>query len=142
MKSNKKIGVAKVDKIDYILASIGAIVGYFVGGLDQLLTVFAVIFVIDTISGIIKSNINGTYSSKEFRNGILNKCGYILAIILVVQLDKLLGNTGALRTALLFCFIYNEGVSVVENLGEMGVPIPKTITNALEVLHKKSEEDK
>ena len=140
MKSNNRTGVAKVDKIDYILASIGAIVGYFVGGLDQLLTVFAVIFVIDTISGIIKSNINGTYSSKEFRNGILNKCGYILAIILVVQLDKLLGNTGALRTALLFCFIYNEGVSVVENLGEMGVPIPKTITNALEVLHKKSED--
>lgn len=140
MKSNNKTGVKTLDKIDYILAGIGAITGYFVGGLDQLLTVFAVIFVIDTISGIIKSNINGTYTSKEFRKGILNKCGYILAIILVVQLDTILGNTGALRTALLFCFIYNEGVSVVENLGEMGVPIPKTITNALEVLHKKSED--
>lgn len=140
MKSNNKIGVNVLDKIDYILAGIGAIIGYFLGGLDQLLTVFAVIFVIDTMSGIIKSNINGTYSSKEFRHGILNKCGYILAIILVVQLDKILGNTGALRSALLFCFIYNEGVSVVENLGEMGVPIPKAITNALEVLHKKSEE--
>ena len=141
MKSNIKIEVKILDKIDYILAGIGAIVGYFLGGLDQLLTVFAIIFVVDTVSGIIKSNINGTYSNKTFRKGILNKCGYILAIILVVQLDKLLGNTGALRTALLFCFIYNEGVSVVENLGEMGVPIPKAISSALEVLHKKNDAD-
>lgn len=52
-----------------------------------------------------------------------------------------MGGAGALRTALLFCFICNEGISIIENLGEMGVPIPKTITNALEVLHKKADEE-
>jgi toxin secretion/phage lysis holin len=136
---NDKKGIITMDKMDYVLAVIGAIAGYLLGGLDQLITVFATVFIVDTISGIIKSNISGTYSSKAFRKGILNKSGYLLAIILVVQLDKLLGNTGALRTALMFCFIYNEGVSVIENLGEMGVPIPEKIKDALEVLNKKSE---
>lgn len=136
---NDEKGIIIMDKMDYVLAVIGAIAGYLLGGLDQLLSVFAVVFIIDTISGIIKANISGTYSSKAFRKGILNKSGYLLAIILVVQLDKILGNTGALRTALLFCFIYNESISVIENLGEMGVPIPEKIKAALEVLNKKSE---
>lgn len=140
MNDSKK-GIIRMDKINSVLAIIGGIAGYFLGGLDQLLSVFATIFVLDTITGIIKANMNGTYSSKEFRNGVFCKSGYLIAIILVVQLDAITGNTGALRTALLFCFIYNEGISIIENLGEMGVPIPKTITNALEVLHKKADEE-
>lgn len=136
---NDEKGIITMDKMDYILAVIGAVTGYLLGGLDQLIIVFAFAFIVDTVSGIIKANIAGTYSSKAFRNGILNKSGYLLAIILVVQLDKILGNTGALRTAILFCFIYNESVSVIENLGEMGVPIPEKIKDALEVLNKKSE---
>lgn len=137
MSDNNRKGIITMDKMDYVLAIIGAIAGYLFGGLDQLITVFAFAFIVDTVSGIIKANISGTYSSKAFRKGMLNKSGYLLAIILVVQLDKILGDTGALRTALLFCFIYNESVSVIENLGEMGVPIPEKIKVALEVLNKK-----
>lgn len=62
----------------------------------------------------------------------------MLAIILAVQLDKILGDTGALRGALLFCFIANESTSIVENLGEIGVPIPDAVKNAIAVLRNKS----
>jgi toxin secretion/phage lysis holin len=65
--------------------------------------------------------------------------GYMLAIVLAVQLDRILGNTGTLRTALLFCFIANESTSIIENLGEMGVPIPNILARSIAILKDKSE---
>lgn len=62
----------------------------------------------------------------------------MLAIILAVQLDRILGDTGALRGALLFCFIANEATSIVENLGEIGVPMPDAVKNAIAILRNKS----
>ena len=89
---------------------------------------------------MIKSYLNGTYSSKLFRAGLLKKCGYMLAVILAVQLDKLTGNTGALRGAMLLFSVANEGTSIIENLGEIGIPFPDPIVNAIAVLRKKTEE--
>lgn len=120
-----------------IIAATGAVCGYIFGGLDIILQVFCIILVLDTLSGMIKSFSNGTYESKKFRKGLWQKCSYMLAIILAVQLDKILGDIGALRGALLFCFIANEGTSIIENLGEMGVPIPDPIINAIAVLKSK-----
>lgn len=127
------------EKYTVLLSVCGAITGYFFGGADLMLCTFLTVLVIDTISGMIKSFHNGTYESKLFRKGLWQKTGYMLAVILAVQLDRLIGNTGALRSALLFCFIANEGTSIVENLGEMGVPIPPTIVNAIAVLRKRSD---
>lgn len=130
------------DKSEIIIALTGAACGYLFGGLDMLIQVFAIILIVDTISGMIKSYLNGTYESKLFRKGLWKKSGYMLAVILAVQLDKLMGDTGALRSALLFCFIANEGTSIIENLGEMGVPIPDTIMNAIAVLKSRGESNK
>lgn len=128
-------------KFEFVAASAGAICGYLFGGLDITLQVFGMVLIVDTVSGMIKGFSTGTYESKIFRRGLWQKSGYMLAIVLAVQLDKILGNTGALRTALLFCFIANEGTSVIENLGEMGVPIPDPIINAIAVLKNKSNSD-
>lgn len=125
----------------FILALIGAACGYFLGGFDIMLQSFCIILTVDTVSGMIKGFVTGTYESKKFRKGLLKKSGYMLAIILAVQLDIILGNTGTLRGALLFCFITNEGTSVIENLGEMGIPIPAPIVNAIAVLKNKSKDD-
>ncbi|WP_302569748.1 holin family protein [uncultured Clostridium sp.] len=127
------------EKFNIILASIGAVTGYLFGGLDTLIEVFCIILVLDTITGMIKYYSKGEYQSKLFRQGLWKKCGYMLAIILTVQLDRLMGDSGALRTALLFCVIANEGTSIIENLGEMGVPFPDTIINAIHVLKNKSK---
>ena len=122
-----------------VLAATGATVGCIFGGMDLLLEAFCIILVADTIAGMIKGFATGTYASKKFRLGLCKKCGYMLAIILAVQLDRLLGDTGALRGALLFCFITNEATSIIENLGEIGVPLPDALKNAIAVLRNKSK---
>ena len=127
------------EKFNIIFASTGAILGYLFGGLDTLLEVFCIILILDTFTGMFKYYYKGEYQSKLFRKGLWKKCGYMLAIILTVQLDRLMGSTGALRTAILFCLIANEGTSIIENLGELGVPFPESIINAINILKNRSE---
>lgn len=114
----------------------GGVLGYFFGGLDAMLDAFVMILVVDTFTGMLKSYMQGTYSSKLFRSGLLKKCGYMLAIILAVQLDKITGNTGALRGAMLLFSSANEGTSIIENLGEIGVPFPDIIVDSIAALKK------
>lgn len=129
------------EKFNIIFAAIGAVIGYLFGGLDTLLEVFCIILILDTFTGMFKYYYKGEYQSKLFRKGLWKKCGYMLAVILAVQLDRLIGDTGALRSALLFCLIANEGTSIVENLGEIGIPFPETIINAIYVLKDKGEKN-
>lgn len=129
------------EKFVAIISFCGGVLGYFFGGLDILLNAFAITLAIDTLAGMIKSYLNGTYSSKLFRRGLFKKCGYMLAVILAVQLDKLVGDTGALRGAMLLFSVANEGTSIIENLGQIGIPFPKPIVNSIAVLRNKSEED-
>ena len=129
------------EKFNIIFASTGAILGYLFGGLDTLLEVFCIILILDTFTGMFKYYYKGEYQSKLFRKGLWKKCGYMLAVILAVQLDRLMGDTGALRSALLFCLIANEGTSIVENLGEIVVQFPETIINAIYVLKDKGEKN-
>lgn len=129
------------DKLRYIIAALGGVLGYLFGGLDILLEVFAMILIIDTVTGMLKHFALGTYESKKFRQGLIKKSGYMLAIILAVQLDRLMGDTGALRSALLFLLIANEGTSIIENLGEIGVPFPEPIINSIAILRNKSKDN-
>ena len=128
------------EKFVAIISFCGGVLGYFFGGLDILLNAFMITLAIDTLAGMIKSYLNGTYSSRLFRAGLLKKCGYMLSVILAVQLDKLTGNTGALRGAMLLFSVANQGTSIIENLGEIGIPFPDPIVNAIAVLRKKTEE--
>ena len=129
------------EKFKAIVTFCGAVLGYFFGGLDVLLNSFATILVIDTFTGMLKSYILGTYKSKLFRVGLLKKCGYMLAIILAVQLDHITGDTGALRGAMLLLSIANEGTSIIENLGEIGIKFPQPVVNAIAALKKRSDID-
>lgn len=129
------------DKLRYVIAALGGVLGYLFGGLDILLEVFAMILIIDTVTGMLKHFALGTYESKRFRQGLIKKSGYMLAIILAVQLDRLMGDTGALRSALLFLLIANEGTSIIENLGEIGVPFPEPIINSIAILRNKSKDN-
>lgn len=128
------------EKFVTIITFCGGVLGYFFGGLDILLNAFMITLAVDTFAGMLKGYLNGTYSSKLFRRGLLKKCGYMLAVILAVQLDKLTGDTGALRGAMLLFSVVNEGTSIIENLGEIGIKFPAPIVNAIAVLKKKSEE--
>lgn len=123
------------------LAVVAGIASYFLGGLDALISVFATVWILDTATGMLKSWNNGNYESKKFREGIIKKIGYIIGIILSVQLDTLAGGSGILRNAVLTFFIANEGMSIIENLGDMGVKFPNALTNAVKSLNKDKNEE-
>lgn len=129
------------EKISMGLGVIMGFVSYFMGGLDTLLSVFATILIVDTATGMLKAWNNGNYESKEFRKGFIKKSGYLLGIIMAVQIDKLIGDNGALRSAVLTFFIANESFSILENLGEMGVHFPKVFSNAIKSLNGEEKEN-
>ena len=82
----------------------------------------------------------GTINSLSMAKGLVRKGVYLLIILVAYRLDLSL-NADYIRTAVIIAFIVNEVISIIENAGIMGVPIPKVITRAVEVLRNKSEGD-
>lgn len=99
-----------------------------IGGWDLSLQVLLVVVVVDIISGTYKGIKNGELSSKRIREGLMTKSGYLLVLILVHQFDLLFGyEEPVLRTVTAWLYIFTEAVSVIENLYEIGIPIPKKL---------------
>lgn len=122
-----------------ILATVGYLFIYLLGGWDVSLQCLLLAIVFDYISGIIKAFHAKTLSSKIGFQGILKKVGILLIVMLGVLVDRVTGNTGAVRTLVIYYFVANEGLSVIENLGQCGVPIPASIKKALKALNKESK---
>ena len=70
----------------------------------------------------------------------MKKVGVLLIVMLAVLIDRVTGETGAIRTLVIYYFVANEGLSIIENLGQAGLPIPKAIKNALKALKEQSNE--
>lgn len=128
------------EKLSLIIAGVCSVVSYLVGGFDPILTVFVTILLVDTVTGMIKAWNAGDYSSKKFRAGFFKKTGYLLGIILTVQVDILLGGSGLLRDTVMTFFIANESFSIIENLGEMGIGFPEQLTNAIKSLNDRKHD--
>lgn len=123
-----------------ILAGIGTAFIYLVGGIDVALQCLLIAIVLDYISGLIKAFNTKQLSSKIGFKGILKKVGILLIVMVSVVVDRITGETGAIRTLVIYYFVANEGLSIVENLGQAGLPIPKAIKNALKALKEQSNE--
>lgn len=125
---------------------LGSILSYFIGDMTPALYTLLMFMCIDYLTGIInaivfhKSNktTTGTYDSKIGFKGLIRKCGIILMIIIAFQLDKILG-FNYVKDGVTFAFLFNELVSIIENLGLMGVKIPDIIKNTLNVLKQKGD---
>ena len=122
-----------------ILATVGYLFIYLLGGWDVSLQCLLLAIVFDYISGMIKAFHTKTLSSRIGFHGILKKVGVLLIVMLGVLVDRVTGNTGAVRTLVIYYFVANEGLSVIENLGQCGVPIPAAIKKALKALDKESK---
>lgn len=123
------------------LTIFGAAIGYFLGGLDGLLIVLLVFMGIDYITGIMCAIKEGNISSKTGFAGICKKILILILVGMSNMLDVYVLQTGSmLRTAALFFYISNEGVSILENAGKLGLPIPAKIKNVLAQLHDKAED--
>lgn len=116
-------------------------VSVLVGGWDTPLRVLLLLIFCDILSGLLKGWKDQTFSSRHFREGLMNKAGYFLVIVLAFQIDVLaLQNQPLVRTACVLFYIGVEGVSLLENLGAVGVPIPSVIRKHLKALQDKGED--
>ena len=136
-KSMDKIGLDKV--ISIIASEVATVFIFLVGEIDVALICLIVAIVLDYISGIIKAFNTKQLSSKIGFKGILKKIGILVLVMLAVLVDRVGGNTGAIRTLVIYYFVANEGLSILENLGEAGIPIPNAIKKALKVLKDQSK---
>lgn len=125
--------------ISSVLACIGTTFVYLIGGMDIAITCLLIAIALDYISGLIKAYECKVLSSKIGFRGILKKVGVLLVVMLSVLIDRVTGNTGAIRTLVVYYFVANEGLSIIENLAEVGIPIPKSLKKALKSLKKENQ---
>ena len=129
--------------IQLIFSAVGGWLGYFLGGCDGLLYALIAFVVIDYITGVMCAIINRELSSAVGFKGIFRKVLIFLLVGIANIIDVQVIGTGAvLRTAVIFFYISNEGVSLLENAGHLGLPIPEKIKMVLEQLHDRAENGK
>lgn len=128
--------------IQLVFAAIGGWLGYFLGGCDGLLYALIAFVVIDYLTGIMCAISDHTLSSEVGFRGICRKVLIFLLVGIANILDiHVLGNGSVLRTAVIFFYISNEGVSLLENAAHLGLPVPEKVKDVLEQLHGRAEGD-
>ena len=128
--------------IQVVLTAVGGWLGWFLGGCDGLLYALIAFVVTDYITGVMCAVADKKLSSKVGFKGIFRKVLIFLLVGIANILDmQVIGNGSVLRTAIIFFYISNEGVSVLENAGHIGLPVPQKMKDVLEQLHKHSESD-
>lgn len=117
-----------------LLSTIGYLFIYLVGGWDVALQCLVIAIALDYISGLMKAYINKTLSSRIGMRGLIKKLGLLIIVMVGTLVDRATGNTGAVRTLVIYYFVANEGLSILENLGQAGIPIPQSVKKALKAL--------
>ena len=112
---------------------------YVVGGFDIAIECLLIVMVIDYITGICSAYYNKKLNSKVGLKGILKKICYLCVVALSVVIDKLTGESGLVRTLVIYFFVANDGLSVIENMAEMDIKLPKKLVDSLDQLKKKGE---
>ena len=123
-------------------AAFGGFIGWFLGGADGFLYALIVFAVIDYITGVLCAIADKTLSSAVGFRGICRKV-LIFALVGIGNVIDVyvLGEASVLRTAVIFFYLSNEGVSILENAAHLGLPIPEKLKDVLEQLHDRSGKD-
>lgn len=125
-----------------VIAGIGGWLGWFLGGCDGLLYALIAFVVIDYITGVMCAVVDKNLSSEVGFRGIFKKVLIFLLVGIGHLLDaQVIGTGSVVRTAVIFFYISNEGVSLLENAGHLGLPIPSKIKVVLEQLHERAERE-
>ena len=127
--------------IQLLLAAIGGWLGWFLGGADGFLYALIAFVVIDYITGVMCAIVDKKLSSEVGFKGICKKVLIFMMVGIGNIIDvQVLGQVGVLRTAVIFFYLSNEGVSMIENAGHLGLPIPVKLKDILEQLHDRTED--
>ena len=126
--------------IQLILTAIGGWIGLFLGGCDGLIYALVVFVILDYITGILCAIADRKLSSEVGFKGICRKVLIFALVGLGHILDEQVIGTGStIRTAIIFFYLSNEGVSLIENAAHLGLPIPGALKDVLEQLHNRAE---
>lgn len=126
--------------IQLVFSGIGGTLGYFLGGLDGMLYTLLVFVVIDYLTGILCAIADKKLSSEVGFNGIARKIIIFALVGIAHLLDvQILGHVGVLRAMVIFFYVSNEGISIVENAAHLGLPIPEKLRTILQQLKEKEE---
>ena len=126
--------------IQLIFAAVGGWLGYFLGGCDGLLYALIAFVAIDYITGVMCAIADKSLSSEVGFKGICRKVLIFLLVGIGHIVDaQVIGSGGVLRTAVIFFYLSNEGVSLIENAAHLGLPVPDKLKAVLEQLHDRAE---
>ena len=124
----------------FLFTAVGGWLGYFLGGCDGLLIALVVFAVADYLTGVMCAVSDKKLSSAVGFRGICRKVIIFMLVGIAHMIDVNIIATGSvLRTAVIFFYLSNEGVSLLENAGHLGLPIPEKLKAVLEQLHDRAE---
>ena len=128
--------------IQIVFTAVGGWLGWFLGGCDGLLYALIVFVVIDYVTGVMAAVVDHKLSSEVGFKGIFKKVLIFLLVGIGHILDThVIGSGSVLRTAVIFFYLSNEGVSLIENAAHLGLPIPEKLKSVLEQLHDRAEKE-
>ena len=129
-----------INTIQIAIAALGGYIGYFLGGLDGFLYALIAFIVIDYLTGIMVAVLEKKLSSEVGFRGIFKKVLIFSLVAVAHIIDAELIRTGsAIRTAVIFFYLSNEGISILENTAKIGLPIPSKLKTVLEQLNKEEK---
>lgn len=129
-----------INSIQMIFTAIGGYVGWFLGGVDGFMYALITFVVIDYVTGLMVAVLEKKLSSEVGFRGIFKKVLIFTLVGIGNIIDVyLIKNGSAIRTAVLFFYISNEGISIVENSAKIGLPIPQKLKDILEQLNKEEK---
>lgn len=112
---------------------------YLLGGMDIALKSLIIIMMIDYITGVASAIYNKKLSSKIGFKGIIKKFSYLCIVALSVVIDNLISQDGVIRTLVIYFFVANDGLSIIENMAEMDIKLPKKLVDSLEQIKGEGE---
>lgn len=128
--------------IQAVFTGLGGWIGYYLGGCDGLLYALIAFVIVDYLTGVMCAIADKKLSSNVGFKGICRKVLIFLLVGIANIIDvQVIGQVGILRTAVIFFYLSNEGVSLLENAGHLGLPIPDKLKVVLEQLHDRAEKE-
>ena len=128
--------------VQFVFSAVGGWLGWFLGGCDGLMYALIAFVIIDYITGVMCGVADKKLSSGVGFKGICRKVLIFMLVGIANILDmEVIGTGSVLRTAIIFFYISNEGVSLLENAGHLGLPIPQKMKDGHDQLQKRSESD-
>lgn len=130
-----------IDKMELAFAALGGFLGWFWGGFDGFLYALIVFVALDYFTGVLAAGVRRELSSEIGFKGIAKKvCVFILVGLANIVDTQIIGNGSAIRTAVIFFYLSNEGLSILENSAVIGLPVPGKLKEMLLQLTEEKQE--